>query len=179
MKKMTKLAIMLCCGGLAVTMAACSDTAESSAAPTPANSSVVLSESTEQSEASVDNDSIIELDFSNINGFGVSAEYGDPYAKGKNWDMTDSEAVAKLEDLLNESLSYEVDAEEAKSASLAKGAATWKVSDGKKYNITVIQNPDGYYNVKINKSYYKVPEDLMNELADLILQQKNDTNSAE
>ena len=39
-------------------MTACGNTTESSAAPTPANSSVVLGESTEQSEASVDNDSI-------------------------------------------------------------------------------------------------------------------------
>ena len=85
-------------------MTACGNTTESSAAPTPANSSVVLGESTEQSEASVDNDSITELDFSNINGFGVSAEYGDPYAKGKNWDITDETAITEFRQLLNESL---------------------------------------------------------------------------
>ena len=80
-----KILFIFTLSGIAV-MTACGNTTESSAAPTPANSSVVLGESTEQSEASVDNDSITELDFSNINGFGVSAEYGDPYAKGKNWD---------------------------------------------------------------------------------------------
>ena len=83
-----KILFIFTLSGIAV-MTACGNTTESSAAPTPANSSVVLGESTEQSEASVDNDSITELDFSNINGFGVSAEYGDPYAKGKNWDITE------------------------------------------------------------------------------------------
>ena len=61
-----KILFIFTLSGIAV-MTACGNTTESSAAPTPANSSVVLSESTEQSEALVDNDSITELDFSNIN----------------------------------------------------------------------------------------------------------------
>lgn len=96
-----KILFIFTLSGIAV-MTACGNTTESSAAPTPANSSVVLGESTEQSEASVDNDSITELDFSNINGFGVSAEYGDPYAKGKNWDITDETAITEFRQLLNE-----------------------------------------------------------------------------
>ena len=59
-----KILFIFTLSGIAV-MTACGNTTESSAAPTPANSSVVLGESTEQSEASVDNDSITELDFSN------------------------------------------------------------------------------------------------------------------
>ena len=53
--------------------------------------------------------------FSNINGFGVSAEYGDPYAKGKNWDITDETAITEFRQLLNESLSYAVDENTAKN----------------------------------------------------------------
>lgn len=108
-----KILFIFTLSGIAV-MTACGNTTESSAASTPANSSVVLGESTEQSEASVDNDSITELDFSNINGFGVSAEYGDPYGKGKNWDITDETAITEFRQLLNESLSYAVDENTAK-----------------------------------------------------------------
>ena len=157
----------------ATVMTACGNTTESSAAPTPANSSVVLGESTEQSEASVDNDSITELDFSNINGFGVSAEYGDPYAKGKNWDITDETAITEFRQLLNESLSYAVDKNTAKNGMLLKGTAQWKVSDGKEYSIIVRQTTADAYNVKINKCYYNVPEDLINKLSDIITEQKD------
>ena len=156
-----KILFIFTLSGIAV-MTACGNTTESSAAPTPANSSVVLGESTEQSEASVDNDSITELDFSNINGFGVSAEYGDPYAKGKNWDITDETAITEFRQLLNESLSYAVDENTAKNGMLSKGTAQWKVSDGKEYSIIVRQTTADAYNVKINKCYYNVPEDLIN-----------------
>ncbi|WP_418628292.1 hypothetical protein [Ruminococcus sp.] len=166
-----KILFIFTLSGIAV-MTACGNTTESSAAPTPANSSVVLSESTEQSEASVDNDSITELDFSNINGFGVSAEYGDPYAKGKNWDITDETAITEFRQLLNESLSYAVDENTAKNGMLSKGTAQWKVSDGKEYSIIVRQTTADAYNVKINKCYYNVPEDLINKLSDIITEQK-------
>lgn len=169
----TKYKILFICtlSGLAV-MTACGNTTESSAAPTPATSSVEVSESAEESEASVDNDSIIELDFSNINGFGVSAKYGDPYAKGKSWDITDETAITEFSQLLNESLSYAVDENTAKNAILSKGTAQWKVSDGKEYSIIVRQTTADAYNVKINKCYYNVPEDLINKLSDIITEQK-------
>ena len=120
----------------------------------------------------MDNDSITELDFSNINGFGVSAEYGDPYAKGKNWDITDETAIIEFRQLLNESLSYAVDENTAKNGMLSKGTAQWKVSDGKEYSIIVRQTTADAYNVKINKCYYNVPEDLINKLSDIITEQK-------
>ena len=166
-----KILFIFTLSGIAV-MTACGNTTESSAAPTPANSSVVLSESTEESEASVDNDSIIELDFSNINGFGVSAGYGDPYAKGKNWDITDETAITEFSQLLNESLSYAVDENTAKNGMISAGTAQWKVSDGKEYSIIVRQTTADAYNVKINKCYYNVPEDLINKLSDIITEQK-------
>ena len=122
--------------------------------------------------SSVDNDSITELDFSNINGFGVSAEYGDPYAKGKNWDITDETAITEFRQLLNESLSYAVDENTAKNGMLSKGTAQWKVSDGKEYSIIVRQTTADAYNVKINKCYYNVSEDLINKLSDIITEQK-------
>lgn len=55
---------------------------------------------------------------------------------------------------------------------LSKGTAQWKVSDGKEYSIIVRQTTADAYNVKINKCYYNVPEDLINKLSDIITEQK-------
>ena len=55
---------------------------------------------------------------------------------------------------------------------ISAGTAQWKVSDGKEYSIIVRQTTADAYNVKINKCYYNVPEDLINKLSDIITEQK-------
>lgn len=92
--------------------------------------------------------------------------------RGKNWDITDETAITEFRQLLNESLSYAVDENTAKNGMLSKGTAQWKVSDGKEYSIIVRQTTADAYNVKINKCYYNVPEDLINKLSDIITEQK-------
>lgn len=175
MKKITRFILMAYCITFVASMAACGDVADESSENNvkQTDSEIVTLDSQDETTADSDDENIVTIDFSDINGFGVSKAYGNPSGDGRYWDIDGEEAVEKFAQLLDESLNYEVTKEEAESQSVAKGTPQWEISDGKKYKITVRQSTTDTYNLKINKSYYNVPEELMTELCDLVTAQQN------